>query len=76
MVLDTSRDSSLVQDLMDFKSRLDEIVSKCFNNNEKFIQVIVVTMHHNQFGDGWFRLKKTRSPISYALPLIQESWQS
>lgn len=38
MIMDIEREKSLVQDLMDFKEKLDNIVEKCFNNNEKFIQ--------------------------------------
>lgn len=38
LISDTSRDKFLVQDLMNFKTDLDEIILKCFDNNEKFIQ--------------------------------------
>ncbi len=42
MVADTQRDATLVHELMDFKSRLDNIISKSFKNNEKFVQASVV----------------------------------
>lgn len=38
MVADSSRDKTLVQELMDFKADLDQIIRDCFHNNEKYIQ--------------------------------------
>uniref|UniRef100_A0A915CQ81 Cullin N-terminal domain-containing protein n=1 Tax=Ditylenchus dipsaci TaxID=166011 RepID=A0A915CQ81_9BILA len=38
MVMDVERDKTLVQDLMDMKSGLDEIISTCFKGNEKYTQ--------------------------------------
>lgn len=32
------REKSLVKDLMDLKDNLDQMISICFENNEKFIQ--------------------------------------
>lgn len=38
MVVDGNRDKSLVKDLMELKEKLDQTISDCFENNEKFIQ--------------------------------------
>eukprot|EP01080_Neovahlkampfia_damariscottae_P011659 gene11659-4896_t len=36
LVQDKERDATLVQDLLNFKNKSDEILVKCFKNNEKF----------------------------------------
>uniref|UniRef100_A0A8D8NJT0 Cullin-4A n=1 Tax=Culex pipiens TaxID=7175 RepID=A0A8D8NJT0_CULPI len=36
IVIDPEKDKSMVQDLLDFKDKLDNIVTKCFDKNEKF----------------------------------------
>jgi cullin-4 len=38
MISNTDRDKSLVKDLMEMKAKLDNTISVCFENNEKFIQ--------------------------------------
>jgi len=37
-VIDPERDRTLVQDLMNFKEKLDCIIVDCFQANEKFMQ--------------------------------------
>lgn len=36
IVIDPEKDKSMVQDLLDFKDKMDSIVRKCFDHNEKF----------------------------------------
>ena len=38
IVLDTSSDGTMVQDLLDLKEKSDNIVEKCFGNDHKFVQ--------------------------------------
>uniref|UniRef100_U5ERJ8 Cullin-4A n=1 Tax=Corethrella appendiculata TaxID=1370023 RepID=U5ERJ8_9DIPT len=37
IVIDPEKDKTMVQDLLDFKDKLDHIVNTCFDRNEKFI---------------------------------------
>lgn len=37
IVIDPEKDKSMVQDLLDFKDKMDHIVRNCFEHNEKFI---------------------------------------
>lgn len=37
IVIDPEKDKTMVQELLDFKEKLDNIVSVCFQKNEKFI---------------------------------------
>ncbi|CAK9293703.1 unnamed protein product [Gordionus sp. m RMFG-2023] len=36
LVMDSDQDASMVQDLLDFKERLDDLIEDCFDYNEKF----------------------------------------
>uniref|UniRef100_A0A915HMC9 Cullin-4 n=1 Tax=Romanomermis culicivorax TaxID=13658 RepID=A0A915HMC9_ROMCU len=38
LVMDLERDKTMVQDLLDFKDKMDRILSECFCQNEKFAQ--------------------------------------
>lgn len=37
IVIDPEKDKSMVQDLLDFKDKLDNIVHRCFDHNDKYI---------------------------------------
>lgn len=37
IVIDPEKDKSMVQDLLDFKDKMDNIVHNCFEHNDKFI---------------------------------------
>uniref|UniRef100_A0A1B0GHE4 Putative e3 ubiquitin ligase cullin 2 component n=1 Tax=Lutzomyia longipalpis TaxID=7200 RepID=A0A1B0GHE4_LUTLO len=37
IVIDPEKDKSLVQDLLDFKDKMDNIVNSCFEHNDKFV---------------------------------------
>lgn len=37
IVIDPEKDKSMVQDLLDFKDKMDVIVHSCFDHNDKFI---------------------------------------
>ena len=37
IVIDPEKDKSMVQDLLDFKDKMDNIVLTCFDRNEKFL---------------------------------------
>lgn len=37
IVIDPEKDKTMVQDLLDFKDKMDNIVHSCFDHNEKFI---------------------------------------
>lgn len=39
MVMDAEHDSTLIQDLMAWKSHLDAIIVKCFDSNDRYVQV-------------------------------------
>lgn len=36
-MIDPEKDKNMVQDLLDFKDKMDKIVRNCFDRNEKFI---------------------------------------
>lgn len=36
-MIDPEKDKNMVQDLLDFKDKMDKIVRNCFERNEKFI---------------------------------------
>lgn len=38
--MDSERDKTLVQELIDLKSQLDQIILKCFCSNEKFLNAL------------------------------------
>jgi cullin-4 len=38
--LDPERDRSMVQELLDYKDRLDRVVTECFQHNDKFVQSV------------------------------------
>ncbi|KAF7633371.1 CULLIN_2 domain-containing protein [Meloidogyne graminicola] len=40
LVMDSERDKTLVQELIDLKSQLDQIILKCFCSNEKFLNAL------------------------------------
>lgn len=37
IVIDPEKDKNMVQDLLDFKDKLDNIVRTCFDHNEKYV---------------------------------------
>ena len=37
IVIDPEKDKSMVQDLLDFKDKLDNIVHNCFEHNDKYV---------------------------------------
>lgn len=37
IVIDPEKDKSMVQDLLDFKDKLDNIVRTCFEHNDKYV---------------------------------------
>lgn len=37
IVIDPEKDKSMVQDLLDFKDKLDNIVRNCFMHNDKYL---------------------------------------
>jgi cullin-4 len=37
IVIDPEKDKTMVQELLDFKEKLDNIVVTCFGRNEKFV---------------------------------------
>ena len=48
MVLDVEREKTMVQELMDFKEKLDTIITESFQKNERFqraLQVCSVAIH-------------------------------
>lgn len=36
-MIDPEKDKNMVQDLLDFKDKMDKIVRNCFERNEKFV---------------------------------------
>lgn len=36
IVIDPEKDKTMVQELLDFKDKMDNVVCKCFQKNEKF----------------------------------------
>jgi cullin-4 len=39
-VMDSDRDKTLVQELMEFKSVMDRVIVECFEGNEKFLNAL------------------------------------
>lgn len=46
IVIDPEKDKSMVQELLEFKDKLDYIVLTCFNKNEKFINSLKEAFEH------------------------------
>ena len=44
MVLDVEREKTMVQELMDFKEKLDTIIAESFQKNERFQRALQVRM--------------------------------
>ena len=40
IVINPEKDKDMVQDLLDFKDRVDHVVEVCFQRNEKFINLM------------------------------------
>lgn len=40
IVIDPEKDKCMVQDLLDFKDKLDNIVLSCFGKNEKYVNSV------------------------------------
>lgn len=38
--MDPERDKTMVQDLLDFKEKLDHVNHDCFHHHEKFVQAV------------------------------------
>ena len=59
MVLDVEREKTMVQELMDFKEKLDTIIVESFQKNERFqraLQVCInVTMYIPHVGQIWVK---------------------
>ena len=45
MVSDVEREKTMVQELMDFKEKLDAVISDSFQKNEKFQRALQVCVH-------------------------------
>jgi len=45
-VIDPEKDKSMVQDLLDFKDKMDFIVINCFSRNEKFVNSVKEAFEH------------------------------
>jgi cullin-4 len=46
IVIDPEKDKSMVQDLLDFKDKMDNIVITCFGKTEKFINSVKEAFEH------------------------------
>lgn len=46
IVIDPEKDKSMVQDLLDFKDKMDNIVTTCFTKSEKFINSVKEAFEH------------------------------
>uniref|UniRef100_A0A6M2DJ61 Cullin-4B n=1 Tax=Xenopsylla cheopis TaxID=163159 RepID=A0A6M2DJ61_XENCH len=46
IVIDPEKDKTMVQELLEFKDRLDNIVKNCFSKNEKFINSLREAFEH------------------------------
>ena len=42
IVQDVEKDKSMVQELLDFKGKLDLLITDAFNNNDKFLTLLKV----------------------------------
>ena len=50
IVEDTEKDKTMVQELLDFKNRLDSVIDEAFNKNEKFViamKVLLALFRHD-----------------------------
>jgi len=45
-VIDPEKDKQMVQELLDFKDKLDNIVATCFAKNEKFVNSVKEAFEH------------------------------
>lgn len=46
IVIDPEKDKTMVQELLDFKDTMDNVVAKCFNRNEKFSNSLKEAFEH------------------------------
>lgn len=46
IVEDTEKDKTMVQELLDFKNRLDQVIDEAFNKNEKFVIAMKDSFEH------------------------------
>ena len=46
IVINPEKDKTLVQELLDFKDQMDNIVAVCFQRNEKFINTLKEAFEH------------------------------
>ena len=45
-MIDPEKDKSMVQDLLDFKDKMDNIVINCFQKNDKFVNSVKEAFEH------------------------------
>ncbi len=45
-MIDPEKDKSMVQDLLDFKDKMDNIVISCFQKSEKFVNSVKEAFEH------------------------------
>lgn len=45
-MIDPEKDKSMVQDLLDFKDKMDNVVGSCFQKSEKFINSVKEAFEH------------------------------
>lgn len=46
IVIDPEKDKTMVQELLDFKDKMDNIVSHCFQRNDKFANSLKEAFEH------------------------------
>jgi len=46
IVIDPEKDKSMVQDLLDFKEKMDNVVNSCFGKFEKFTNSVKEAFEH------------------------------
>ena len=46
LVIDPEKDEKMVDELLEFKEKLDRFVQECFNNNEKFANILKDSFEH------------------------------
>lgn len=46
MVINPEKDDKMVPDLLDFKEKLDGFLHECFQNNEKFSNILKDSFEH------------------------------
>ena len=44
IVINPEKDKTMVQELLDFKEKLDKILRQCFRNNDKFVTSLKVKL--------------------------------